>query len=127
MPQTTFYNVSFPFTTKDENGYFVDLDTQMEESIKSDLLHLLMTPKGQKIRDPEFGTDLIKYIFSPNDQESWDDVKTEIQQSVARNLNNVKLNDIEVYQEDQHGLMARISYSVNHGSYTTNTTITTPI
>ena len=122
-----FYNIRFPFTSKDKYGYFVDLDSDSQKAMKSDIMHVIFTPKGQRLRDPEFGTNLIKFIFNPNDNESWSDVKNDIKDAVSKFVPNVKLSDIEVYEDTSNGLVAKIQYEVDNGAFTYNDTIITKI
>lgn len=122
-----FYNIRFPFTSKDKYGYFVDLDSDSQKAMKSDIMHVIFTPKGQKIRDPEFGTNLIKFIFNPNDNDSWSDVKNDIQEAVAKFVPNVKLSDIEVYEDKSNGLVAKIQYEVDKGAFISQETIITKL
>lgn len=122
-----FYNIRFPFTAKDKYGYFVDLDSDSQKAMKSDIMHVIFTPKGQRVRDPEFGTNLIKFIFNPNDNESWSDVKNDIKDAVSRFVPNVKLSDIEIYEDNSNGLVAKIQYEVDKGAFTYNETIITKL
>ena len=97
----------------------------MGDVVKSELMHLIFTPKGQRIRNPEFGTRLINFIFSPNDNDTWGDVKQEIKEAVSKFMPSVNLTNISVYQEDTYGLIARIDYTVDNGSTISEQTITT--
>ena len=80
-------------------------------------MHVIFTPKGQKLRDPEFGTDLIRYIFEPNDNISWEGIKTEISESVNKYVNGVVINNISVVQNDSEAaeIYVRLDYSVTDG------------
>lgn len=96
MAKQQFYNIQFPFVNDTENGAMFKLAPTDSERIKSDLRHLLFTPKGQKYMDPEFGTDLIRYVFDPSDDITWDGVRNEINQAVERYVPGVKINDIQI-------------------------------
>lgn len=105
--------IKFPFTIESIEGTYLDLDTKAANGIKSDIMHLIFTPKGQRIRDPEFGTNLIQFIFNPNDAQTWADIKSEIKSTVAKYVPNAALNDIEIYETDNGlGLTASITYTV---------------
>ena len=71
MALTQKYGIKYPFTSDNDEGMFIDLNKTYAESIKSQVLHLIFTPKGQKLRDPNFGTDLVKYIFGPKDEATF--------------------------------------------------------
>jgi phage baseplate assembly protein W len=85
----------------------------------------MFTPKGQRIRNPEFGTDLIKYIFEQNDDVSWEAVKNEVAESVRRWATNITINDIQVVknEEDESEIYVRLDYSVSEGNKITNDSI----
>lgn len=118
MAKTSFIGIKFPFNIQSIQKTFLDLDSTPQDAIKSSLMHLIFTPKGQRIRNPEFGTNLIQFIFSPNDAQTWGEVKTEIQQAVTRFIPNTTLNNIEVYEvDDGRGLIASIEYTVKDGSF----------
>ena len=63
MALTQKFGIKYPFTLENDDELYMDLNMTREESLKSRLLHVIFTPKGQRLRNPDFGTDLIKYIF----------------------------------------------------------------
>ena len=124
-----FYGIKFPFTDVDVENYYVDLNKKQSEKVKSILMHVVFTPKGQKIRDPEFGTDLIKYIFEPNDSISWEGIKSEVSAAVNRYVNGVTLRNIEIMQNDNNlnEIYVRLDYSVSNGINVVNDSLITKI
>ena len=125
MAKRQFFGIKFPFTHNEFTKFFVDANMTEKDKVRSQIMHVIFTPKGQRIRNPEFGTDLIKYIFSPSDGESWEGVKNEITASVQRFVPNVVLNDIRVVQsEDERSeIFVRMDYSVKEGNKITNDSI----
>lgn len=118
MPKVNHIGIKFPFNIKSIEKTFLDLDTTPQDAIKSSIMHLIFTPKGQRVRNPEFGTNLIQFIFNPNDSQTWGDVKSEIKDAVSRFVPNTTLEDIEIYETDEgRGLVARIKYTVKDGSF----------
>jgi hypothetical protein len=100
-----------------------------KDKIRSQIMHVVFTPKGQRIRNPEFGTDLIKYIFSPNDSQTWESIKNEIVSSVQRYVPGCVINNIRVVQsEDERAeIFVRMDYSVKLGNKITNDSIITQL
>ena len=92
-------------------------------------MHIVFTPKGQRIRNPEFGTDLIKYIFDQNDGVTWESIKTEVSESVTRWSNNLSLRNISVVksEDDESQVFVRLDYSVTEGNKVTNDSIVVEI
>ena len=92
-------------------------------------MHIVFTPKGQRIRKPEFGTNLIKYIFEPNEQVTWEAVKSEISDSVKRWASNIVINNIQVVknEENESEIFVRLDYTVSQGNNSTNDSIVVQI
>lgn len=119
MAQKQFFGIKYPFQNESDENYFLDLNKTYEEKMKSELLHIIFTPKGQRYRMPDFGTDLIKYMFEPNDSETWENIKSEIRLQVAKYLPKVVFRDINIYidKENESRAYAEVKYSVSKGSY----------
>ncbi|MBP5724958.1 MAG: GPW/gp25 family protein [Bacteroidales bacterium] len=108
------YGIAFPITIKSGDGSLFDTSDDLVGCVTSEMMHVLFTPKGQRLRDPEFGTELIQYIFNPNDSQTWADVKHEIKSAVSRYVPDCSVNDVEIAEsEDGRELYAKIKYSVN--------------
>lgn len=117
-----FYGIKYPFSNESNRKTFFDLNENFEEGIRSMLLHIILTPKGQRLRKPDFGTDLIKFIFEPNDNNTWDNIKTEIRTQVSLYLPEVIFNNIEVIHntEEANSIFLEIDYTINHNGQQIN-------
>lgn len=117
MAKKQYFGIKYPFTNVSVEKYELDLNNSEHEAITSELLHLIFTPKGQRLRKPNFGTNLIKFIFETNNSDTWVGVKQEIQSSVSEWLPNVALNDVNV-MVDEGGteINVRLDYSIKEGS-----------
>ena len=125
MAKKQYFGIKYPFRNEGVQHFYVDANESISDKVKSQLVHIVFTPKGQRIRNPEFGTDLIKFIFSPSDDMSWEAVKTEISESVTRWATNIVLRNIDVVknEEDEHEIYVRLDYSVTEGNKTTNDSV----
>ena len=54
--------VNLPFTRDNKTGWFDQSFTTLEAA-KSNLKNLLLTMKGERLMQPNFGTDLMKLVF----------------------------------------------------------------
>lgn len=117
MAKQQFYGVKYPFVAEDVENYFIDVNKTLKDKVRSILMHVIFTPKGQKLRDPEFGTDLIRYIFEPNDNISWEGIKAEITEIVNKYVQGVTINNISVVQnnDDNYEIYVRLDYTVSDG------------
>jgi len=117
--------IKYPFRTDGFQRFFVDANNTPMEKARSEIMHIVFTPKGQRIRCPEFGTDLIKFIFDSNENVTWEAVKNEVSESVGRWAKNITLNNIQVVknEEDESEIYVRLDYSVSEGNKITNDSI----
>lgn len=103
------YGIKYPFTSDNDLNLYLDVNDTYEDGIKSKVLHVLFTPKGQKLRDPEFGTDLIKFLFEPNDSLTANDVVNSIRRDINRYVPEVEFKDITTESMENDG-MARVVF-----------------
>jgi phage baseplate assembly protein W len=119
------YGIKYPFTSDNDDGIFLDLNKTFADGVKSRVLHVIFTPKGQKLRDPHFGTDLIKFIFNQDDNLTLDGIKTEITGQIMNYVPEVEFKDLRIYQSenDEHGIIVSIEYGVKNGNKMEITTV----
>ena len=96
-----YYGIKYPFTINNLDGFFLDLNEEIKDKVASEILHVILTPKRSRIRQPEFGTDLIKYVFEPNDDMTWDGVKSEASEAVLKYVANVRLDDMDIIVDEK--------------------------
>jgi phage baseplate assembly protein W len=109
----SFINIEFPFRD-DTKGKFLSLNTESKSAIKSDLIHLLLTNKGERLYLPDFGANLKRYLFEPNDDLTSTAIRNEIQEAVNKFIPNLKLTDLNIERltNNEHVARVRIDYIV---------------
>jgi phage baseplate assembly protein W len=111
------YGIKYPFSSNNNDELFVDLNETYTDMTKSRVLHVLFTPKGQRLRDPEFGTDLVKYIFNPSDDLTFEQLKNSIRNDIKRYVNNVEFEDISIYEgENDNSKIVVVHYYAVKGA-----------
>lgn len=125
MAKRQKYGIKYPFSSENNDEIFVDLNETYDDGIKSQVLHVLFTPKGQKLRDPDFGTDLIKYIFGPKDESTFSAIKEEIVRQVSKYVPSVQFRDVTIYNDENsdNGIIVMAEYSVKKGNNVETTTV----
>lgn len=123
------YDIKFPFTENNEEGLFLDLNNSVEDKALSDLVHVILTPKRSRIRRPDFGTDLMKFIFEMNDDTLWNDIRDEIKDSVSKFVENVTLNDIIILRDtnNDNKIVISIRYTLKKGNKEIQNEVDIPI
>lgn len=118
MANKQYYGIKYPFVSDGYEKFFVDTNDSVMEKVRSQLMHVVFTPKGQRLRNPQFGTDLVKYIFEQSDTTSWDEIKNEVSEAVKRWVANCSINGIEVVknENDEHEIYVKLTYSVQDGN-----------
>ena len=117
ISQVQYFDIKYPFTNNDIEKYELDLNKTEDERVVSDMLHVIFTPKGERLRHPDFGTNLTSFIFDPSDSRTWDGVKKEVMDAVSMWVSGVVVNDINVMAtEDGVEIYVRIDYSVIEGN-----------
>lgn len=114
-------NIDFPFKNS-PRGEFLNLNQIDSNAIKADLVHLIMTNKGERLYLPDFGTNLRNYIFNQNDSISYSDIKDEIVEAVKKYLPNLKVNNIIVEQatDNEYVAVIRIDYTITDEVFESN-------
>jgi len=129
MARNIFYGIKFPFTSNNEDGTFVDLNANAQERTASEILHVILTPKGTRIRRPDFGTNLMRYVFGQNDEITWSDVRLEIDDNISKFVRGVSIDDVEIVrdEENDNGIYVVVAYTVTQGNKQTQYKIGTKI
>lgn len=124
-----YFGIKFPFTSKDFDNYYVDLNQDKIQKVRSQLMHVIFTQKGTKLRDPLYGTNLLKYIFDQNFEDSWGKIKNEITSAVQTYVRDARLDDIslQVSEDDLHEVYVRMDISVKDGNEIKHDSIITTI
>ena len=113
-----YHDITFPLRQSNDEGLFLDLNEDPLRRLESDLAHVILTPKGTKIRRPDFGTNLIKLIYEPNDSITEQSVLSEIHEAINRYVSNVTLNNVTIMETDgdDHTKALKLEYSVKRGN-----------
>ncbi len=113
MARIQKFGIKFPINVVSEDKTLFDLNNDRIEMINSQIMHLIFTPKGQRLRKPEFGTRLIQFIFNPNDLDTFGDVVSEIKETVKMWIPDCTIQDVEVAASDDGlQLFAKIRYTL---------------
>ncbi len=125
MARESFINIRFPFLDS-KKGLFLDMTQQSKRAIKSDLMHLLLTNKGERLYQPEFGTDLKKFLFEPNIVTVQANIRDEIQKAIDKYIPNLIVDKLEVNPIDgqEHSVIVKLEYTVTNNTFTESDFIT---
>ena len=77
------------------DGYFAQSFRTFDQ-VRSNLKNLLLTKKGERILQPEFGSGLHDLLFQPATEKFEEDLETTINEAVAKWLPYIIVEDINV-------------------------------
>jgi len=108
-----FLNIKFPFT-ESEKGFFVELTKTTKEAVRSNLMHLLLTQKGDRLYRPDFGTNLRRFLFEQNDVTTEENIREDISSTIENNIPNLKITDIIIGadEKDENKVNIKVSYNI---------------
>lgn len=76
-----------------------------KDQVKYNLLNLILTNKGERVFNPEFGSDVRKYIFEQITDDSLDDLKQTILTSIQIFLPEISVVSIIITPEVDYNLV----------------------
>ena len=88
--------------------------------------NLLLTSKGERIDNPEFGTLLRAQLFNPMTAASFSDIEDSIIDSVQTYIPEIRINNVEFIQEGEYGsnsLVVKIAYQILISGQTDTVTV----
>jgi len=115
------YNIKFPLNDDVSTNTYFQMSSASKDAFSSDLILLLLTQKGERYYEPDYGTDLLKFIFEPNDNLTAADVEQEIKRIVslyipALSIENITFNTLKddegnPISENQLNVNIKFTYS----------------
>ena len=114
-----YIGVGLPLT-HNRTGCFYRTKTSLEQA-KSNIKNLLLTKKGERLGNPEFGSDLFRVVFEQEGDDIESKVEEAIRSAMSRFLPFILVDEIETQFSslNKNALNVSIKFSLNVD--TTNT------
>jgi len=98
------YNIKFPLNDDVSTNTYFQMSRVSKDAFSSDLLLLLLTQRGERYYEPDYGTDLLKFIFEPNDNLTAADVEQQIKRTVSLYIPALTINKVSFnWNTDDNG------------------------
>jgi len=102
--------VSLPFNA----GGVFNQTYSTKDQIKSNLINLLLTYKGERVLNPEFGADLPRLLFEPLTEELYPKIQNQIISSVNMYVPEITILNIEITPNIDYNLISiKLDYKLN--------------
>jgi hypothetical protein len=112
MPSVTkFKDLSISFT---RNKITNDLLVKKEDAaVKQAVVNILMTNKGERLFDPEYGSNVPSYLFDQLDYGTAANIQDAIRECLMNYEPRIRINSLDVIPDfDQNGFEVQLAFKV---------------
>ena len=112
MPSVTpFKDLSISFTrNKITNDLLVKKD---DAAVKQAIINILMTNKGERLFDPDYGSDVPTYLFDQLDYGTAANISDAIRECLSKYEPRIRINSLGVVPDfDQNGFEVQLAFKV---------------
>lgn len=97
------------------NGDAVFVPTyETKDQIKANLINYLLTNKGERIFNPNFGADLRALLFEGIEDSSLDELQSNIESNIAERFPQIRIQEISFQnQEDRNTINFTLTYEIS--------------
>ena len=109
------FGLTFPLTYNNQLGGFFPTSKTLREQVSSNIKNLLLTSKGERVGQPEFGTDVTSILFEPITPDIGDRLEASITDGISQWLPYVTIQNIFVSTPDDqpNSIFISIEFSVD--------------
>ena len=111
--EDVYIGVGLPLTHI-KNVFFYRTKTSLEQA-KSNIKNLLLTKKGERLGNPDFGSDLFRVVF----EQEGDDIESKVEEAIRSAMSQwlpfIIVNEIETQFSDinKNIINVSIGFSIN--------------
>jgi|694.fasta_scaffold11690_2 phage baseplate assembly protein W len=85
-----------------------------KEQVKSNLINYVLTNKGERLYDPNFGGDIRRAIFEANDDAAFESVIARLEDEILAYVPNIILQSITLQKNPDYNMVTiSINYQLN--------------
>ena len=107
----TFIGLKLPLGYS-ETGYFKQTKTTLQQA-KYNIINLLKTIPGERLGQPEFGSQLHSILFEPMNEDFGDVLEDSIRSSLEKWLPYINIKDIKITMPDYN--INRVDITIDFG------------
>jgi hypothetical protein len=100
---------------KAETGLFGTTETTLEQA-GHNIKNLLLTAKGERVMQPDFGSNLRSLLFEQEDENLNVDIKEAIQEAMSTWLPYITISSVDITQNEKipNQMKVDIDFSLNY-------------
>ena len=111
--EDVYIGVGLPLT-HNRSGFFYRTKTSLEQA-KSNIKNLLLTRTGERLGNPDFGSDLFKVLFEQEGDDIESRVEEVIRSAMSRWLPFIIIDEIETKfsERNRNAINVSMKFSIN--------------
>ena len=109
-----YIGLKLPFT-RDRAGLFGQTETTLEQA-GNNIKNLLLTTKGERVMQPEFGSDLRDLLFEQYTEDLTDRIKDTIEEAMSTWLPYIVISSVDVIEDKTNPNQTKVDldFSLNY-------------
>jgi phage baseplate assembly protein W len=122
LQKNTAIGVSLPFNAP---GVFNSVFSTKDQ-LKFNLINLLLTAKGERVENPNFGTTLRSQLFEQITETTFSNIEDSIRESVQVYIPDIEIVSVNVYQDPNYNInsiVVNVSYRILISGQTDSVTV----
>ena len=111
LNKNTAIGVKLPFNAP---GVFYSTFSTKEQ-IRFNVVNLVLTAKGERVENPNFGTNVRSQLFNQIDQSTFNDLELDLVESIQTYIPNVRVTRVNFSQGGEYNdntLVVTITYQI---------------
>ncbi len=112
-----FINIKFPITDDVQKNFLMKRNETTMDGIKSNLMLLLITEKGTRYFNRDYGTDLKRFLFEQSDEITQADIITDIKQVVKKYMPKITIDNIVFDSINENQVLLQITFTYTDDFY----------
>tara|TARA_R100000008_G_scaffold85264_1_gene74747 strand:+ start:7 stop:420 length:414 start_codon:yes stop_codon:yes gene_type:complete len=106
--------LELPFA-RSKTGLFGRTQTTLEQA-GHNIKNLLLTAKGERVMQPDFGSDLRTLLFEQSDENISERIRESIDEAMSTWLPYIDISDIDIIQDEKNlnTMKVNINFSLNY-------------
>jgi phage baseplate assembly protein W len=113
-----FINIKFPITDDVKKNFLMQRNETTMDGIKSNLMLLLITEKGTRYFQRDYGTDLRRFLFEQSDEITQSDIIDDIKLVVKKYMPKINIDSIVFESIKENRVLLTITFTYTDDFYT---------
>lgn len=121
-----YINIKYPLQDDTVNNFLFDRTLTTRDALKSNLLLLLFTSIGERYYMPDYGLNLYRYLFEPNDDIQKNTIIEDIKTRVSRYIPEITIENIDIVEVglEEHTIQIKIDFTYTESTFSEQDSIT---